>query len=134
MNAGQAGDVWLATVQYTAGSAILARTWCDAKASLDSLFATSAATETERRSLERRCLKAFLAARRECLATIDKLAAPYLAAAENAQDSRDVAAEVDAAIKAEVQRVAERHARRRPSTNTPLPEPAEPRSHTSCAK
>ena len=67
VNAGQAGDVWLATVQYTAGSAILARTWCDAKASLDSLFATSAATETERRSLERRCLKAFLAARRECL-------------------------------------------------------------------
>ena len=126
VNAGQAGDVWLATVQYTAGSAILARTWCDAIASLDSLFATSAATETERRSLERRCLKAFLAARRECLATIDKLAAPDLAAAENAQDSRDVAAEVDAAIKAEVKRVAERNARRRPSTNTPLPEPAEP--------
>ena len=43
VNAGQAGDVWLATVQYTAGSAILARTWCDAKASLDSLFATAAA-------------------------------------------------------------------------------------------
>ena len=126
VNAGSKGDVWLATVQYTAGSAILARTWCDAKASLDSLFATSAATETERRSLERRCLKAFLAARRECLATIDKLAAPDLAAAENAQDSRDVAAEVDAAIKAEVKRVAERNQRRRPAPQTPLPEPAEP--------
>ena len=126
VTAGSKGDVWLATVQYTAGSAILARTWADAKASLDSLFATAAATETERRSLERRCLKAFLAARRECLATIDKLAAPDLAAAESAQDSRDVAAEVDAAIKAEVKRVAERNARRRPSTNTPLPEPAEP--------
>ena len=65
---GTGGRRRLATVQYTAGSAILARTWCDAKASLDSLFATAAATETERRSLERRCLKAFLAARRECLA------------------------------------------------------------------
>ena len=126
VTAGSKGDVWLATVQYTAGSAILARTWADAKASLDSLFATAAATETERRSLERRCLKAFLAARRECLATIDKLAAPDLAAAENAQDSRDVAAEVEVSIKAEVQRVAERNQRRRPAPQTPLPEPAEP--------
>mgnify|MGYP003330462555 CR=1 FL=1 len=37
-----------------------------------------------------------------------------------------VAAEVDAAIKAEVKRVAERNARRRPAPQTPLPEPAEP--------
>ena len=126
VSAGSKGDVWLATVQYTAGSAILARTWADAKASLDSLFATAAATEMERRSLERRCLKAFLAARRECQATISAIAAPDLAAAEAAQDSRDVAAEVDAAIKAEVKRVAERNQRRRPAPQTPLPEPAEP--------
>ena len=125
---GQTGDVWLATVQYTAGSALLARTWANARAQVDALFATCAATETERRSLERRCLRAFLEARRECHAAAPRaLAAPDLAAAEAAQDSRDVTAEAETSIAAEAARVAEQNRRRRPAPATaPMPDPVEP--------
>ena len=125
---GQTGDVWLATVQYTAGSALLARTWADARAQVDALFATCAATETERRSLERRCLRAFLEARRECHAAAPRaLAAPDLAAAEAAQASRDVAAEVETSIAAEAARVADQNRRRRPApARAPMPDPVEP--------